>query len=39
MEAYEQNLHINDSAFDRMRADADSVLQSLIKNMVEKDKP
>lgn len=37
MEAYEQNLHINDSAFEKMRADADRVLQRLIKNMIEKD--
>lgn len=37
MEAYEQNLHINDSAFEKMRADADMVLQRLIKNMIEKD--
>ena len=37
MEAYEKNLHINDSAFEKMRADADTVLQRLIKNMVEKD--
>ena len=37
MEAYEQNLHITDSVFDKMREDADLVLQWLIKNMVEKD--
>ena len=37
MDTYEQNLHINDSAFDSMRADTDIVLQRLIKNMVEKD--
>lgn len=37
MEGYYQNLHINDSAFEKMRADADRVLQRLIKNMVEKD--
>lgn len=37
MEAYEQNLHISDTAFDGMRQDADRVLQRLIKNMVEKD--
>lgn len=34
---YEQNLHIEDEAFDGMRSDADRVLQRLIKNMVEKD--
>lgn len=37
MEGYEQSLHINDSAFESMRADADRVLQRLLKNMVEKD--
>lgn len=37
MEVYEQNLHINDCTFDNMRADADRVLQRLIKNMIEKD--
>lgn len=37
METYEQSLHINDSAFEGMRADADRVLQRLLKNMVEKD--
>ena len=37
MEGYEQNLHINDRAFEKMRADADMVLQRLIKNMIEKD--
>lgn len=37
MKEYEQNLHINDTAFDAMRMDADRVLQRLIKNMVEKD--
>ena len=37
METYEQKLHINDDAFEKMRNDADIVLQRLIKNMVEKD--
>ncbi len=37
MEAYEQNLHINDNCFEKMRADTDMVLQRLIKNMIEKD--
>lgn len=37
MDAYDQNLHINDSAFEKMRADADRVLQRLLKNMIEKD--
>lgn len=37
MNVYEQSLHINDSAFESMRADADRVLQRLLKNMVEKD--
>lgn len=36
MDGYEQNLHINDSAFEKMRSDADMVLQRLIKNMIEK---
>ena len=37
MENYEQNLHINDDVFEKMRTDADLVLQRLIKNMIEKD--
>lgn len=37
MEVYEQNLHINDGAFEKMRTDSDMVLQRLIKNMIEKD--
>lgn len=37
MEAYEQELHINDELFAGMREDADRVLQKLLKNMVEKD--
>lgn len=37
MGGYEQNLHISDNAFEKMRADADMVLQYLIKNMIEKD--
>lgn len=36
MEGFEQNLHIADSAFERMQRDADRVLQKLLKNMVEK---
>ena len=36
MELFEQNLHIADSAFERMQRDADRVLQKLLKNMVEK---
>lgn len=36
MKNYEQNLHIIDSAFDKMRADTDSTLQALLKNMIEK---
>lgn len=36
MEAYAQNLHISDAAFDGMRENTDRVLQSLLKNMVEK---
>ena len=37
MEAYEQNLHINDELFENMRNNADRVLQRLIKNMIEKE--
>ncbi len=37
MDAYDQNLHISDNAFEKMRSDADRVLQHLIKNMIEKD--
>lgn len=37
MGGYEQNLHISDNAFEKMRTDADMVLQYLIKNMIEKD--
>ncbi len=37
MGEYEQNLHISDNAFEKMRADADIVLQHLIKNMIDKD--
>lgn len=37
MEAYEKSLHINDDVFEKMRSDADVVLQRLLKNMVEKD--
>lgn len=37
MDGFEQNLHINDSAFEGMRHDADRVLQKLLKNMVDKD--
>lgn len=37
MEVYEQNLHINDGAFEKMRSDADRILQRLVKNMIEKD--
>lgn len=37
MEGFEQSLHIDDSAFEKMREDADRVLQKLIKNMVEKE--
>lgn len=37
MGEYEQNLHISDNAFEKMRADADMVLQHLIKNMIDKD--
>jgi len=36
MEPYVQNLHISDAAFDGMRENADRVLQSLLKNMIEK---
>lgn len=36
MELFEQNLHIADSAFERMQRDADRVMQKLLKNMVEK---
>lgn len=35
MELFEQNLHIADSAFERMQRDADRVMQKLLKNMVE----
>lgn len=37
MDGYEQNLHINDSVFEKMLSDGDIVLQRLIKNMIEKD--
>lgn len=37
MKEYEKNLHLVDSVFDKMRADADAVLQGLLKNMVEKE--
>lgn len=37
MGEYDQNLHISDNAFEKMRADADMVLQHLIKNMIDKD--
>lgn len=37
MSGFEQSLHIDDTAFAKMREDADMVLQKLIKNMVEKD--
>lgn len=37
MEAYQQELHIDDELFAGMRADTDRVMQKLLKNMVEKD--
>ncbi len=36
MNNLEQNLHIDDRAFESMRCDTDRVLQKLLKNMVEK---
>nr|DAO80778.1 MAG TPA: hypothetical protein [Caudoviricetes sp.] len=36
MNNLEQNLHIDDMAFESMRHDTDRVLQKLLKNMVEK---
>ncbi len=37
MSVFEQNLHIDDIAFDGMRYDTDRVLQKLLKNMIEKE--
>ena len=37
MSVFEQNLHIDDTAFDGMRYDTDRVLQKLLKNMIEKE--
>ena len=37
MSVFEQNLHIDDTAFDGMRYDTDHVLQKLLKNMIEKE--
>lgn len=39
MRDYCQSLQIEDSAFDNMRGDANQVLKTLIKNMVEKGSP
>lgn len=36
MKSYEQNLHITDQAFDSLRASADTMLQKLLKNLVQK---
>lgn len=37
MDAYQQELHIEDELLSGMRADANAVLQKLLQNMVEKD--
>lgn len=37
MDAYQQELHIEDELFAGMRTDTDRVMQKLLKNMVEKD--